>query len=67
MSGAGRNDPVRSLISAAMIEGACILVGVAGFLGTGNWVWLVGGILMGLGFSLPALITYLRTKDQTDA
>lgn len=55
-------EATRELIKAAMIEGVCILGGVAGFIATGNWIWLAGGVLLGLGFSLPALITYLRSK-----
>ena len=51
-----------ALIQAALIEGACILGGVAGFLRTGNWVWLAGGVLLGAGFSLPAIIKYMRAR-----
>ena len=52
----------RQLIKAAMIEGVCILGGVAGFIATGNWIWLAGGVLLGQGVSQAALVTYLRSK-----
>lgn len=52
----------RQLMSAALLDGACIIGGVAGFLATGNWLFLAGGILLGAGFLLPALIAVIRSR-----
>lgn len=52
----------RTLARAALLDGACVLGGVAGYLMTGNWVWLVGGILLGAGFILPALIAVMKAR-----
>ena len=49
-------------MKAALLDGVCILGGVAGFLATGNWIWLAGGVLLGAGFLLPALIAIMKAR-----
>lgn len=51
----------RALLKAAMIDGICVAAGAGLFVATGNWIWLVSGILLGAGFLLPALIGIMRT------
>lgn len=55
-------DAMRALIQAILIETVCIGGGIAAFLMTDNLVWLFAGILLGAGFTLPALITFLRAR-----
>lgn len=55
-------DATTRLLWAGVFEFACIVVGVALYFTTGNILWLPIGIIAGLGFSLPALIKYLRTR-----
>jgi hypothetical protein len=38
----------------------CIVAGVIGWLATDKIIWIVMGILAGLGFSIPAIITFIR-------
>jgi hypothetical protein len=62
---AGRQiDPSqrRALVMAALADGACVAGGAGLFLATGNWIWLVSGILLGAGFLLPAVIAIMRTQ-----
>ncbi len=47
---------------AALLDGLCVTGGAGLFLATGNWIWLVSGILLGAGFVLPVLIAILRTQ-----
>lgn len=54
------------LMRAAVFEAACIGLGVAVFLLTSNWIWIVTGLVAGLGFSLPAIIKLVREKGETD-
>lgn len=49
-----------ALVRAAMLDGVCIVGGGLAYLATGNWVWLLAGILLGSGFILPALIRIVR-------
>lgn len=57
----------RALVAALVTEAGCILVGVGVYLATGNWVWLLAGVLLGTGFSAPALIKYMRAQGSPDA
>lgn len=50
------------LTRAALIDGVCVLGGLVLFLVTDNWIWLVAGALLGLGFILPALITVMKSR-----
>ncbi len=60
----GRLDPDqrRVLVRSALMDGACVTGGAGLFLATGNWIWLVSGMLLGAGFLLPALIGIMRTQ-----
>lgn len=51
-----------ALVKAALIDAVCLAGGAGLFLVTGNWIWLVAGLLLGAGFLLPAVIAILRTK-----
>ena len=52
----------QALVRAALLDGLCVTGGAGLFLATGNWIWLVSGILLGAGFVLPVLIAILRTQ-----
>lgn len=52
----------KKLMFAAFLEGVAILAGFIAFFLTSNWVWLAIGILGGLGFTLPAVITFVRAS-----
>ncbi len=54
------------LVREGLRETACWLAGGAAFLATGNWIWLACGVLGGLGFSIPALITFAREAKERD-
>ncbi|MEL7232134.1 MAG: hypothetical protein AAGJ85_06450 [Pseudomonadota bacterium] len=58
---APKNDIVRSLINVALVDGACIALGVVLFLFTNNIIWLIAGILIGAVLSVPALLKVFRT------
>lgn len=51
----------RSLLQAALLDAVCVVGGVALYLLTGSWIWLVAGALLGAGFILPALIKLMRS------
>ncbi|MCI4644049.1 MAG: hypothetical protein MRY64_04630 [Hyphomonadaceae bacterium] len=55
-------DAMRALVLAILIDGLCICAGVALYLGTGNLVWLIAGLLLGAGFVLPAIIKFMRAR-----
>jgi hypothetical protein len=57
-------EMMRSLVLAGICEALCFIAGVIGFLATGKWVWILIGIVAGLGFSIPALIKYFRERDR---
>ena len=52
----------QELVKAALLEVLCLGGGVIGYLVTGNWVFLVGGALLGAGFILPILITIMKAR-----
>ncbi|MEM7768446.1 MAG: hypothetical protein AAF253_13325 [Pseudomonadota bacterium] len=54
-------DVQRALIQAAAIDAVCVLAGVGLFVVTGNWIWLVSGVLLGAGFLVPAIIKMTRS------
>jgi hypothetical protein len=54
------------LIKAAVFEALCLVAGVIAFLLTNNWIWIVSGIVAGLGFSLPAIIKLVRDAKERD-
>jgi hypothetical protein len=53
-----------ALLRAGVFEALCILAGVAAWLLTGSWVWIAAGVLAGLGFSVPAIIVFLREAKE---
>ncbi len=50
------------LFRAALLDIACVLAGGLGYLLTDNLVWLIGGLMLGAGFILPALIRLVRAQ-----
>lgn len=52
----------RKLLLATFYEALAIVAGLIAFILTGNWVWLAIGVLGGLGFSLPAVIVFIRAS-----
>lgn len=52
----------KKLLFAAFLEGVAILAGFIAYFLTTNWVWLAIGVLGGLGFTLPAIITFVRAS-----
>ncbi len=50
------------MIRTAVFETLCLVGGVAGFLLTDNWVWIVIGLVAGLGFSLPTIVKLIRAR-----
>jgi uncharacterized membrane protein (UPF0136 family) len=63
-----KRKKAQPLMQAALLETICILGGLIGFYKTGHAIWIVIGLLAGLGFSLPAVIRFAReSKEQDDA
>jgi hypothetical protein len=58
---------IGALVKAGIYEALCIGVGVIGFLATDKAIWIVMGILAGLGFSIPAVITFIREAKERDS
>lgn len=54
------------LLAAGLKEAICVIAGVLVFAATSNWLWIVIGILAGSGFSLPAVIRFVRARRQAD-
>ena len=54
------------LMRAAVFEAACIGFGVTVYFLTASWIWIVIGLLAGLGFSLPAIIKLVREKEENN-
>ena len=57
---------IRALVKAGVLEALCILAGVISFFATGKVIWIIMGILAGLGFSIPAVITFIREAKERD-
>ena len=55
-----------ALVRAGVYEALCIIAGVIAFFATNSWVWIVAGVLAGLGFSIPAIIVFLREAKERD-
>ena len=67
MTDKSRPDPhVSRLIQAALLETACVILGLIASYLTGHGVWILTGILAGLGFSLPAVIRFIRESREQD-
>jgi hypothetical protein len=54
------------LLRAGIFEALCFVAGVLGFLATGKWIWILMGLLAGLGFSVPAIIKLVREAKERD-
>jgi hypothetical protein len=54
------SGPMRRLLWAGVLEMMCFIAGVIAWWLTGSWAWIVIGVVAGAGFSLPAIITYIR-------
>jgi hypothetical protein len=57
---------VETLIQAALLETACVLLGLILNFVTGHALWTVIGAVAGLGFSLPAVIRFIRESREQD-
>ncbi|MEM6627442.1 MAG: hypothetical protein AAF719_12120 [Pseudomonadota bacterium] len=57
---------LKPLIIAGALEMICIIAGVAAWLATDRLIWIFIGVLAGLGFSLPAVITLIRERKGGD-
>ncbi|MEM1390583.1 MAG: hypothetical protein AAGG45_05840 [Pseudomonadota bacterium] len=55
-----QNDKARALISAVLIDGVFLILGVVVFLFTGNLLWLIAGIVLGAVLSVPPLLRFFR-------
>jgi hypothetical protein len=56
---------MKALVKAGVYEALCIIAGVIAWAATGKIIWIVMGVLAGLGFSVPAIITFIReTKER---
>ena len=53
---------MKALIYAMIAETMCIVAGVSGWLATGKIIWLVIGVVAGIGFSVPAVIELIRAR-----
>jgi hypothetical protein len=54
------------LVRAGIFEALCFAAGVVGFLATAKFIWIVIGIVAGLGFSVPAIIKLVREIKERD-
>ena len=52
----------RKLLQACFLEGLALIAGLIAYSLTDNWVWTAIGVLGGLGFSLPAIIVFIRAS-----
>ena len=57
---------IGALVRAGIFEALCIGAGVIGYFATDKVIWIVMGILAGLGFSVPAVITFVREAKERD-
>lgn len=62
MTNQNQNKQMKALLVPAMIEALCIGAGVAAWMSTNKIIWLVIGVVAGAGFSLPAVISYVRAS-----
>ena len=52
----------KKLLMACFLEALAILAGIIAYSLTGSWLWIAIGVLGGLGFSLPAVIVFIRAS-----
>lgn len=55
--------PTQQLMIALIIEALIIGAGLLGWAVTGNLIWLIGGVILGIGFSGPAIIKFVRARN----
>lgn len=61
-------DPRKKLVTAAMIDGLIILVGVALFIVSGKMVWIIGAAVLGAVVSVPLILSAMREiREQNNA
>lgn len=61
-------DPRKKLVTAAMIDGLIILVGVALFIVSGKMVWIIGAAVLGAAVSVPLILSAMREiREQNNA
>ncbi len=53
---------LKALLKAAVLESLCFGIGAIAWFSTGKIIWLAIGVVAGVGFSLPAIITYVRAS-----
>jgi len=61
-----QDQQVQRLIQAALLETACVFIGLIISYSTGHGLWTVIGVVAGLGFSLPAVIRFIRESREQD-
>jgi hypothetical protein len=54
------------LIKAGIFEMLCVVAGLIAWALTGSWIWIVSGVVAGLGFSLPVIIKLVREAREQD-
>jgi hypothetical protein len=55
---------IRALIWAGVLEAVCVGAGIIAWSLTGSWMWIVIGVVASLGFTLPAIIKFVRDKKE---
>jgi hypothetical protein len=61
MSDSGKPSArTRRLLWAGLLEALCFVAGLIAWSLTGSWAWIVIGLVAGAGFSLPAIIVFIR-------
>lgn len=56
----------KMLVVAGLCETVCLGIGLVAFFMTSKVIWLVIGIVAGAGFSLPAIVRFVRAARQAD-
>ncbi|MFC7290465.1 hypothetical protein [Hirschia litorea] len=62
MSNKPLKPELKALLIAAVMESVCLGGGVIAWLSTDKIIWLAIGVVAGVGFSLPAVITFVRAS-----
>jgi hypothetical protein len=57
---------IGALVKAGIYEALCIGAGFVGYFATNKIIWIAMGILAGLGFSVPAVIRFIREAKERD-
>jgi hypothetical protein len=59
-------EQTAALLRAGVFEALCIIAGAVAWYLTGSWIWILAGVLAGLGFSVPAIIVFIREAKERD-